>query len=152
METQKIEIKKGLDLPITGQPKQEIDEGRRPGKVAVVGTDYVGMKPKFAVSIGDSVKLGELLFTDKKMPLKAVMRLLLIPIQSMNYHPLTGKKLLIYFLNPDCGLLSDPDPSARLPIPMQCHILSSFPRWIQIPSLRQLQRYLQAMKDSSGMV
>jgi Na+-transporting NADH:ubiquinone oxidoreductase subunit A len=68
METQKIEIKKGLDLPITGQPKQEIDEGRRPGKVAVVGTDYVGMKPKFAVSIGDSVKLGELLFTDKKTP------------------------------------------------------------------------------------
>jgi Na+-transporting NADH:ubiquinone oxidoreductase subunit A len=68
METQKIEIKKGLDLPITGQPKQEIDEGRRPGKVAVVGTDYVGMKPKFAISIGDSVKLGELLFTDKKTP------------------------------------------------------------------------------------
>jgi len=68
VETQRVEIKKGLDLPITGQPKQEIDEGRRPGKVAIVGTDYVGMKPQFAVSIGDSVKLGELLFTDKKMP------------------------------------------------------------------------------------
>ncbi len=68
METKKIEIKRGLDLPITGQPKQEIDEGKRPGKVALVGTDYVGMMPRLAVSIGDSVKLGELLFTDKNIP------------------------------------------------------------------------------------
>jgi Na+-transporting NADH:ubiquinone oxidoreductase subunit A len=68
VETKKIEIKRGLDLPITGQPKQEIDEARQPGTVAVVGTDYVGMKPRFAVSIGDSVKLGDLIFTDKKRP------------------------------------------------------------------------------------
>jgi Na+-transporting NADH:ubiquinone oxidoreductase subunit A len=68
METKKIEIKRGLDLPITGEPKQEIDEARKPGRVALVGTDYVGMKPRFAVSIGDSVKQGELLFTDKKTP------------------------------------------------------------------------------------
>jgi Na+-transporting NADH:ubiquinone oxidoreductase subunit A len=66
METKKIEIKRGLDIPITGQPRQEIDEARQPGRVALVGTDYVGMKPRFAVSIGDSVKLGDLIFTDKK--------------------------------------------------------------------------------------
>jgi Na+-transporting NADH:ubiquinone oxidoreductase subunit A len=68
VETKKIEIKRGLDLPITGEPKQEIDEARQPGRVALVGTDYVGMKPRFAVSVGDSVKLGELIFTDKKRP------------------------------------------------------------------------------------
>ena len=68
METQRIEIKRGLDLPITGQPKQEIDDARQPGRVALVGTDYAGMKPQFAVSIGDSVKLGDLIFTDKKRP------------------------------------------------------------------------------------
>ncbi len=68
METKKIEIKRGLTLPISGQPKQEIDEAGQPGRVALVGTDYVGMKPRFAVSIGDFVKLGELLFTDKKTP------------------------------------------------------------------------------------
>jgi Na+-transporting NADH:ubiquinone oxidoreductase subunit A len=68
VETKKIEIKRGLNLPITGQPKQEIDDATQPGTVAVVGTDYVGMKPRFAVSIGDSVKLGDLIFTDKKRP------------------------------------------------------------------------------------
>jgi len=59
METQRNEKKKGLTLPITGQPKQEIDEEKCPGKIAAVGTDYIGMKPRFAVSIGDSFKLGE---------------------------------------------------------------------------------------------
>ena len=32
-----------------------------------MGYDYVGMKPTMAVSIGDTVKKGQLLFTDKKM-------------------------------------------------------------------------------------
>jgi Na+-transporting NADH:ubiquinone oxidoreductase subunit A len=37
-------------------------------RVALVGDDYVGMKPKLAVQAGDSVKLGQLLFEDKKTP------------------------------------------------------------------------------------
>lgn len=62
-----IKIKKGLDLPITGQPKQEIDKGNAVTKVALLGDDYVGMKPTLAVQEGDTVKLGQVLFTDKKM-------------------------------------------------------------------------------------
>ncbi|MCK4765809.1 MAG: Na(+)-translocating NADH-quinone reductase subunit A [Candidatus Aminicenantes bacterium] len=61
-------IKKGLDIPITGEPKQEISAAAAPKRVALVGYDYMGMKPTMAVSIGDKVKLGQLLFTDKKMP------------------------------------------------------------------------------------
>lgn len=61
-------IKKGLNLPITGEPKQEIESVNNPGKVAVIGYDYVGMKPTMLVQIGDVVKLGQVLFTDKKMP------------------------------------------------------------------------------------
>jgi Na+-transporting NADH:ubiquinone oxidoreductase subunit A len=59
-------IKKGLDLPITGGPKQEIENGNPIKSVAVLGTDYVGMKPTMMVSEGDKVKLGQVLFTDKK--------------------------------------------------------------------------------------
>jgi Na+-transporting NADH:ubiquinone oxidoreductase subunit A len=36
--------------------------------VALVGDDYVGMKPSLAVAAGDTVKLGQTLFTDKKTP------------------------------------------------------------------------------------
>ncbi|MCK5458177.1 MAG: hypothetical protein KAI45_13695, partial [Melioribacteraceae bacterium] len=64
----KFRIKKGLDLPITGSPKQEITKTIRTKKVALLGDDYVGMKPTMLVSVGDKVKLGQLLFTDKKTP------------------------------------------------------------------------------------
>ena len=61
-------IKKGLDLPITGQPKQVIEDGNKVNSVAILGMDYVGMKPTMMVSEGDAVKLGQILFTDKKNP------------------------------------------------------------------------------------
>ncbi|MDT0499396.1 MULTISPECIES: Na(+)-translocating NADH-quinone reductase subunit A [unclassified Halomonas] len=62
-----IEVKKGLDLPITGAPEQRIEDARPVRHVAVLGTDYVGMKPTMEVKEGDAVKLGQLLFTDKKI-------------------------------------------------------------------------------------
>ncbi|WP_430462068.1 Na(+)-translocating NADH-quinone reductase subunit A [Thalassolituus sp. LLYu03] len=61
-----INIRKGLDLPITGNPEQVISEGRQVTQVALVGPDYVGMKPTMAVQVGDRVKKGQVLFTDKK--------------------------------------------------------------------------------------
>ncbi len=61
-------IKNGLDLPITGGPKQIIEDGNKVNSVAILGTDYVGMKPTMMVSEGDTVKLGQILFTDKKNP------------------------------------------------------------------------------------
>lgn len=36
--------------------------------VAVIGSDFVGMKPTMEVREGDAVKLGQVLFTDKKIP------------------------------------------------------------------------------------
>ena len=61
-----INIKKGLDLPITGSPAQSISEGPKVTQVALVGPDYVGMKPTMAVQVGDRVKKGQVVFTDKK--------------------------------------------------------------------------------------
>ena len=61
-------IKKGLDVPITGEPEQVIENGNKVKTVAVLGMDYVGMKPTMMVNEGDTVKLGQILFTDKKNP------------------------------------------------------------------------------------
>jgi Na+-transporting NADH:ubiquinone oxidoreductase subunit A len=62
-----IKIKKGLNLPIIGEPEQVLSKSNLAQKVALLGDDYVGMRPTMAVKVGDKVKLGQLLFTDKKM-------------------------------------------------------------------------------------
>ncbi|MCF8007409.1 MAG: Na(+)-translocating NADH-quinone reductase subunit A [Methylovulum sp.] len=61
-------IKKGLDLPLSGEPKQLIENGNQVTSVAILGMDYVGMKPTMMVNEGDKVKLGQVLFSDKKNP------------------------------------------------------------------------------------
>lgn len=61
-------IKKGLDLPLTGRPEQNITDGNSIKSVALLGGDYVGLKPKMMVAEGDEVKLGQVLFSDKKNP------------------------------------------------------------------------------------
>ena len=61
-----IEIKPGLDLPIKGSPRQEIGKAAAVTRVALLGSDYPGMKPTMLVKEGDVVKLGQPLFADKK--------------------------------------------------------------------------------------
>jgi Na+-transporting NADH:ubiquinone oxidoreductase subunit A len=61
-----INIKQGLDLPITGTPEQSISSSNTVTEVAVVGPDYIGMKPTMVVKEGDRVKKGQVIFTDKK--------------------------------------------------------------------------------------
>lgn len=63
-----INIKRGLDLPIAGAPVQRIEAGKPVRSVAVIGFDYPGMKPTMEVQVGDRVKLGQVLFSDKKNP------------------------------------------------------------------------------------
>lgn len=61
-----ITIKQGLDLPISGQPEQVIHNGNAVSEVAVLGEEYVGMRPSMKVREGDVVKKGQVLFEDKK--------------------------------------------------------------------------------------
>ena len=61
-----IKIKRGLDIPLAGAPTQELDTSLTTRAAALIGPDYHGMKPTMAVQVGDSVKKGQLLFTDKK--------------------------------------------------------------------------------------
>ena len=61
-----IKIRRGLDIPLAGTPEQTIGGAALPRHVALVGADYIGMKPTMLVSEGDSVAKGQALFADKK--------------------------------------------------------------------------------------
>ena len=63
-----IEIKKGLDLPLGGAPQMRITPVQQVQHVALLGRDYLDMKPALLVAEGDQVRLGQPLFSDKKNP------------------------------------------------------------------------------------
>lgn len=62
-----IKLKRGLDLPMAGTPRQEIERGPRVRSVALLGGDYPGLKPTMMVREGDRVRRGQVLFEDKKI-------------------------------------------------------------------------------------
>ncbi|NND37922.1 MAG: Na(+)-translocating NADH-quinone reductase subunit A [Gammaproteobacteria bacterium] len=61
-------IRKGLDVPLKGAPDQSISPAPPVGSVAVVGLDYLGLKPALQVVEGETVRLGQALFGDKNNP------------------------------------------------------------------------------------
>lgn len=63
-----FKLKKGLTLPLKGQPDERIDVFDKTVRVAVLGSDYVGLKPTMLVQEGDVVKIGTPLLEDKKNP------------------------------------------------------------------------------------
>ncbi len=60
--------KRGLDLPITGAPEQSIAGRKEVTQVATLADDFPGMKPRFFVQEGESVRRGQALFEDRKQP------------------------------------------------------------------------------------
>lgn len=63
-----IKIKQGLNIPISGVPSANVEDAPAARSVALVGYDYVGMKPTMLVREGDRVITGQPLFEDKKTP------------------------------------------------------------------------------------
>ena len=61
-------LRLGLDLPINGTPQQTVHEAAAPKSVAVVGSDYIGLKPRMLVAEGDKVVRGMPLFSHKEAP------------------------------------------------------------------------------------
>lgn len=62
-----IKIRRGIDIPLAGAPAPEaIDDLSSSRHVALVGPDYIGMKPTMAVAEGDFVRKGQIVFADKK--------------------------------------------------------------------------------------
>ncbi len=63
-----IHIRKGLDIPLSGSPQLQLADVPAVRHVALMGRDYLGMKPTLLVAEGDRVALGQPLFADKKHP------------------------------------------------------------------------------------
>jgi Na+-transporting NADH:ubiquinone oxidoreductase subunit A len=63
-----IRIRKGLDIPLAGDPRQQIHAGPAIRHVALCGPDYAGLRPRLLVEVGDTVVAGQQLFEDKRDP------------------------------------------------------------------------------------
>ena len=63
-----IKTKKGLNLPISGNPSLDVDSSTAINSIAILGSDYVGLKPTMLVEEGDTVYSGQKLFENKKNP------------------------------------------------------------------------------------
>ena len=63
-----INIKKGHDLLISGTPDKDIVEINNFETVAILPTDFKGIKPKLIIKEGEEVKIGSPLFSDKINP------------------------------------------------------------------------------------
>lgn len=61
-------IRKGLDIRLSGAPLQEISVAPKVSSVALIGPDTIDLKPGMLVAVGDAVKLGQPLFIDKQNP------------------------------------------------------------------------------------
>ena len=61
-------IKRGLNLPVAGEPAQTIGPVMPVRRVALLGADYVGLKPALRVQPGDVVQRGQALFEDRRRP------------------------------------------------------------------------------------
>ncbi|MGD9639529.1 MAG: NADH:ubiquinone reductase (Na(+)-transporting) subunit A [Alphaproteobacteria bacterium] len=60
-----FKMSKGLDLSLKGKPELKVYESNHINSVAILGADYIGLKPKLIVEEGDNIKLGDPLFYDK---------------------------------------------------------------------------------------
>ena len=63
-----IQVKKGLDIPLSGKPEQRIEDCSPPPHVAVVFRAYHSLKPHLNVSVGDEVAKGQVLVENKVLP------------------------------------------------------------------------------------
>lgn len=63
-----VRVRKGLTIPITGEPEQRIYEADPVGWVALVARDYRGLRPRLEVEVGERVCLGQPILTDKSNP------------------------------------------------------------------------------------
>jgi Na+-transporting NADH:ubiquinone oxidoreductase subunit A len=61
-------LRRGLDLPLAGEPEQTVHAAVPVQHVAVLGEDHIGLKPSLLVQPGDLVRLGQALFEDKTRP------------------------------------------------------------------------------------
>ncbi len=63
-----IQIRKGYDLPISGEPTLSVAASTQPERVASLPERIPFIKPRLQVKAGDTVQIGSILFEDKRNP------------------------------------------------------------------------------------
>ena len=63
-----FKLRKGLDLPISGAPRNDIGASPDLGTIGLLGSDYLGLKPRIMAEEGAEVVPGSPLMCDKSMP------------------------------------------------------------------------------------
>ncbi len=63
-----VHVRKGYDLKIVGEPSREVEVLEKPDKVAVLPEKIPLIKPRLKIKVDDNVKVGSILFEDKKNP------------------------------------------------------------------------------------
>ena len=63
-----IKLKKGLDIKLKGEAEKVVKAGGKCTLYAMKPTDFRALTPKLTVKVGDVVKAGDALFTDKANP------------------------------------------------------------------------------------
>jgi Na+-transporting NADH:ubiquinone oxidoreductase subunit A len=63
-----VRSSRGLDLPLAGAPAATVEPARAVSAVAVLGADFVGLRPALRVEVGDRIARGQPLFEDKRHP------------------------------------------------------------------------------------
>ena len=64
----RIDLRRGLSIPIPGAPGQTVESARALRSVALLGDDYPGVRCDLQVEEGDRVALGQTLFSDRRRP------------------------------------------------------------------------------------
>lgn len=64
----RVTTRRGLDVAVSGAPRQQIDEAPRVSSVAVIADDYRLHRPTVLRSVGDRVRCGERLIEDRGSP------------------------------------------------------------------------------------
>lgn len=63
-----IKLKRGLDIKLNGEAERVVQAMGEATHCALKPTDFRALVPKLAVKVGDEVKAGDVLFTDKMRP------------------------------------------------------------------------------------
>lgn len=67
-DVQQHTLKKGLDVPVLGAPDTKIEDAAKVRTVAILGQDYIGLKPRLSVQEGDVIAAGAPVLAHKDTP------------------------------------------------------------------------------------
>lgn len=68
MSLTRIKLRKGLSLPILGEPRNEVSNADPVTSFGIIGSDYFDLKPSLSVAEGDQVRAGSPILVDKRTP------------------------------------------------------------------------------------